>query len=181
MKKLKRGIIQIYTGEGKGKTTAALGQTVRALGWGLKVCWVQFIKGNPKIGELLFRQKLPKNILKKFTFRQFHKTNYYQIGQPTNIHKETVRKAWNFAQKAIKSGQYDLIVLDELNNALDYNLCEIEDVVKTISDKSKSLEVVITGRDAHPKLVKIADLVTEMKKKKHPFDKGLIARRGIEY
>ena len=181
MKKLNRGIIQIYTGDGKGKTTAALGQTVRALGWGLRVSWVQFIKGNPNIGEIAFIKKLPKSFTKNLIFKQFHRTNRYAIGKPTNIHKFASQKAWQYAKKIIKAAQYDLIVLDELNNAIDYNLIDVEEVLKTIKTKPANLELVITGRSAHPKLIKAADLVTEMRKKKHPYDKGLIARKGIEY
>jgi cob(I)alamin adenosyltransferase len=181
MKKLHRGIIQIYTGEGKGKTTAALGQTLRALGWGLKVGWIQFIKGNSNIGEKKFRDKLPRNLKDKLLFKQFHKTKKYAIGKPGNVHRISAKKAWEFAKKMISSNQYDLVVLDELNNAIDYNLIEVDDVLKIIAAKPKNLELVITGRDAHPKLMKVADLVTIMKKKKHPFDKGLIARQGIEY
>ena len=181
MKKTKRGITQIYTGDGKGKTTAALGQTIRAIGWGLSVCWVQFIKGNPAIGEKKFRDKLPASFKKKFTFKQFHKTKKYAIEKPTNAHRVAASKAWSFAKKIIETGKYDLIILDELNNAIDYNLIDIDRVLTVLKNKPKDLELVITGRDTHPKLVKIADLVTEMKKKKHPFDKGLIARKGIEY
>jgi len=181
MKKLTKGLIQIYTGEGKGKTTAALGQSMRALGWGLKVCWIQFIKGNSNIGEIKFRNKLSRNIKKKFVFKQFHKTKKYAIGKPKNIHKIASIKAWEFAKKIINENNFDLLVMDELNNAIDYNLLSVEEVIETIKVKPKNLELIITGRDAHPKLIKLADLVTEMKNKKHPFRKGLIARKGIEY
>jgi len=181
MKKINHGLIQIYTGDGKGKTTAALGQTLRALGWGFKVCWIQFIKGNSNIGEIKFSKKLPANLKKKLTFKQFYKTKNYAIGKPKNVHKVTSQKAWEFAKNIIKASKYNLIILDELNNAIDYNLVDIEDVIAVFKGKPKNLEVVVTGRDAHPKLIKIADLVTDMRKKKHPFDKGLIARKGIEY
>lgn len=181
MKKITKGLIQIYTGEGKGKTTAALGQSLRALGWGMKVCWIQFIKGNTEIGEFKFRNKLPGNLKKNFIIKQFLKDKKYAIGKPKNKHKVASHKAWEFAKKIIGSNQYDLIVLDELNNAVDYNLIDISEVFEVIKTKPDNLELIITGREAHPKLIKIADLVTEMKKKKHPFDKGLIARKGIEY
>lgn len=181
MKKLKRGIIQVYTGDGKGKTTAALGQTLRALGWGLKVCWIQFIKGYSNIGEIKFFKKISRIFPKKIVFKQFHKTKRISINIPTKIHKITSQKAWKFAKKIIQGKAFDLLILDELNNAIDYNLIDIEDVIAILKTKPKKLEVVITGRDAHPKLIKIADLVTDMKKKKHPFDKGLIARKGIEF
>lgn len=178
---IKKGLIQIYTGDGKGKTTAALGQTVRALGWGLSVCWIQFIKGYSNIGEIKFLRKIARVFPKKILFKQFHKTKRMAIKIPTRIHKITSQKAWGYAKKIIENNQYDLLILDELNNAIDYNLVNLDDVLGAISKKPKNLEIVVTGRDAHPKLTKIADLVTDMKKKKHPFDKGLIARKGIEY
>lgn len=181
MKKFKRGLIQIYTGEGKGKTTAALGQTVRALGWGMSVCWIQFIKGNSNIGEVKFLKNLPKKVAKKLCFKQFHRTKTYAIGKPQNVHKVASQKALEFMEKMFKKDQYEMLILDELNNALEYNLIELEKVIRLIQNKPKKLHLVVTGRDAHPKIIKLADLVTEMKKKKHPFDKGFIATKGIEY
>lgn len=181
MKNLNRGIIQIYTGDGKGKTTAALGQTIRALGWGMSVCWVQFIKGNKKIGEIKFLKYLPKTLKKRFLFKQFHQTKRYSIGKLTNAHRIASEKAWDFAKKIISENKFDLLVLDELNNALEYNFLRLEEVIGNITNKSPNMELIITGRGANPKLLKIADLVTEMKCKKHPYNKNLLARKGIEF
>lgn len=181
MKKFNRGLIQVYTGEGKGKTTAALGQTIRALGWGKSVCWVQFIKGNSNIGEIKFLKSLPKKVAKKLCFKQFHRTKTYAIGKPQSVHRAASQKALEFTEKIFGKDEYDMVVLDELNNALEYNLVDLEKVIGLIQDKPQRMQLVITGRDAHPEIIKLADLVTEMRKKKHPFDKGFIASKGIEY
>lgn len=174
-----RGLIQIYTGNGKGKTTAALGLAVRAVGCGLKVCIVQFMK-NQATGE--------SKILKKL-----QKVEFYQFGSGTFIKKPVSTKAsrgkdikianeaLEFVRKKIQSKKYDLIILDEINIALFFKLIQLEQIIELIQQKPAKLELVLTGRKAPAKLIQMADLVTEMKKIKHPFDKGLKARKGIEY
>lgn len=171
-----RGLIQVYTGDGKGKTTAAIGLAVRALGWGKKVAFIQFIKGYKEIGERRFFKKQ-----KGIVIRQFHRDVQCAIGRPTKAHKISAQKAWNFTQAIIKKGDCDLLILDEINNAIYHKLIDVKEVIKTLKNKPKHLEIVLTGRHGHPRIIALADLVAEMKKIKHPFDKGLRARKGIEY
>lgn len=175
-KKNGKGLVQIFTGNGKGKTTAALGTILRAAGHGLKVFIVFFMKGDYEYGEFNTLPKLPNIEIFKSGFRQFT--------DPLNIkpeEKEQAKSALAAARKAILSGSYDLVVLDEVNVALEYNLIELDEVVKLIEDKPPRVELILTGRYADNGLIEMADLVTEMVKVKHPFDKGIKARKGIEY
>jgi len=175
-KKNGKGLVQIFTGNGKGKTTAALGTILRATGHGLKVFIVFFMKGDYEYGEFNTLPKLPNIEIFKSGFRQFT--------DPLNIkpeEKEQAKSALAAARKAILSGSYDLVVLDEVNVALEYNLIELDEVVKLIEDKPPRVELILTGRYADNGLIEMADLVTEMVKVKHPFDKGIKARKGIEY
>ena len=137
--KLKRGLIQVYTGEGKGKTTAALGLGMRAAGSGLNVCIIQFIKGYKNIGELKIAQGLPKN----FQIKQFHNDKIRTIGDPKEIHKKAASKALSYAQKIIKKAECDLLILDEINNALFHQLVPIQDVLQIIDDKPLAMELVL--------------------------------------
>lgn len=171
-----KGLVQIFTGNGKGKTTAALGTILRAAGHGLKVFIVFFMKGDYEYGEFSALPKLPNIEIRKSGFRQFT--------DPLNIkpeEKEQAESALAAAGKAILSGSYDLVVLDEVNVALEYNLIELDEVIKLIEDKPPHVELILTGRYADDRLIEMADLVTEMVKVKHPFDKGIKARKGIEY
>jgi cob(I)alamin adenosyltransferase len=175
-KKNGAGLVQIFTGNGKGKTTAALGTILRAAGHGLKVFIVFFMKGDYEYGEFSTLLKLPGIEICKSGFRQFT--------DPLNIkpeEKEQAESALAAARKAILSGNYDLVVLDEVNVALEYHLIELDQVVKLIEDKPPRVELILTGRYATNRLIEMADLVTEMVKVKHPFDKGIKARKGIEY
>ncbi len=175
-KKNGKGLVQIFTGNGKGKTTAALGTILRAAGHGLKVFIVFFMKGDYEYGEFSTLPKLPNIEIRKSGFRQFT--------DPLNIkpeEKEQAESALAAARKAILSGSYDLVVMDEVNVALGYNLISLDEVVKLIEDKPPHVELILTGRYADNRLIEMADLVTEMVKVKHPFDKGIKARKGIEY
>jgi len=175
-KKNGKGLVQIFTGNGKGKTTAALGTILRAAGHGLKVFIVFFMKGDYEYGEFNTLPKLPNIEIFKSGFRQFT--------DPLNIkpeEKEQAKSALAAARKAILSGSYDLVVLDEVNVALEYNLIELDEVIKLIEDKPPRVELILTGRYADNGLIEMADLVTEMVKVKHPFDRGIKARKGIEY
>lgn len=175
-KKNGKGLVQIFTGNGKGKTTAALGTILRAAGHGLRVFIVFFMKGDYEYGEFKALPKLPNIEICKSGFRQFT--------DPLNIkpeEKEQAKSGLAAARKAILSGSYDLVVLDEVNVALEYNLIELDEVVKLIKDKPPRVELILTGRYADNGLIEMADLVTEMVKVKHPFDKGIKARKGIEY
>ena len=175
-KKNGRGLVQIFTGNGKGKTTAALGTILRAAGHGLRVFVVFFMKGDYDYGEYSTLSRLPNVSMSSFGFRR--------LTDPTNIKPEEIeqaRLALEAARKAVLSGSYDLVVLDEVNVALGYNLIELDEVIRLIRDKPPRLELILTGRYADTRLIEMADLVTEMVKVKHPFDKGIKARKGIEY
>ena len=172
-----KGLVQIFTGNGKGKTSAALGIVIRALGHGLRVCIIYFMKGDDyPYGERYILSKLPN--VKIASFGQKGLTD------PTNILPEEIeqaRMALAAAREAMLSGSYDLIVLDEINIAIAWKLVELDEVVKLISDKPQNMELILTGRSADAELIELADLVTEMVKIKHPYDKGIKARKGIDY
>ncbi len=173
---LKKGLVQIFTGEGKGKTSAALGTAVRALGHGLRVCIVVFMKGDYPYSEWKFLTKLPSVKIARFGFRTFT--------DPRNVkpeEKEQVKQALAVAREAILSGDFDLVILDEINVVTAWKLAELDEVVKLIHDKPANVELILTGRYADEKLIELADLVTECVKIKHPYDKGIMARAGIDY
>lgn len=176
MPKLERGLVQVYTGNGKGKTSAAFGLALRAVGRGLKVFIIQFIKGGFDYGELYVISKLPNLTLKAFGRGKF------VTEKPAG--KEDVAlasEALALAKEAVRGGRYDVVILDELSVALSLNLISLEEVLKLIKEKPKHVELVLTGRDAPEEIVEVADLVTEMKEVKHPYKKGFPARKGIEY
>ena len=171
-----KGLVQVFTGNGKGKTTAALGTILRAAGHGLRIFIVFFMKGDYDYGEFSTLSRLPHVDVASFGFRH--------LTDPANIKPEEVeqaRLALSAAREAVLSGNYDLVVLDEVNVALGFKLIELDEVVKLIKDKPPDVELILTGRYADTRLIEMADLVTEMVKVKHPFDKGIKARRGIEY
>ena len=170
------GLIQVYTGNGKGKTTAALGLALRAIGWNKKVCMIQFIKGEKQLGEI----NITKHHIPQFSIHQFSKSNKI-ILRPTKKDKLNANKTLEFAKKNIKTKKYDIIILDEINPAIKLKLINLKDILELIKKKPKNLELILTGRDAHKKIIQIADLVTEMKLIKHPFYKKIRARKGIEY
>jgi cob(I)alamin adenosyltransferase len=170
------GLVQIFTGDGKGKTTAALGAVIRALGHGLRAYIVYFMKGNYRYGE--------GNILSKLANVTMASFGSLEFVDPANINpeeKEQARQALAAAREAMLSGSYDLVVLDEVNLAVAWKLVELDEVTRLISDKPQNVELILTGRQADTRLVQQADLVTEMLNIKHPYDKGLTARQGIEY
>ncbi len=171
-----KGLVQVFTGEGKGKTTAALGAVIRALGHGLRAYIVYFMKGSHPYGEGNILSKLPNITIARFGSLEFV--------DPANVkpeEKEQARQALAAAREATLSGSYDLVVLDEVNLAVAWKLVELDEVVRLITDKPQNVELILTGRQADTRLVQQADLVTEMLKIKHPYDKGLTARKGIEY
>ncbi|HIC94178.1 MAG TPA: cob(I)yrinic acid a,c-diamide adenosyltransferase [Anaerolineae bacterium] len=173
---LERGLIQVYTGPGKGKTTAALGLALRAAGHGLKVHIVQFMKGWPHYGELVSIQKLPN-----VTIRQFGRPDFVDKDNPDPEDVRLAREALEHGRQAALSGDYDIVVLDEVNVALDFGLIELADVLSLLDEKPEGVELVLTGRNAPPELIRRADLVTEMLLIKHPYYEGVKARQGIEY
>jgi len=173
---LNRGLVQIFTGDGKGKTSAALGAVLRALGNGLRVYFVFFMKGDYPYGERNILSQLPNIKVASFGGRSFV--------DPANVKpedKEQARQALAAAREAMLNGNYDMVVLDEVNVAVAWKLVELDEVISLIQDKPPNVEFILTGRKADAKLVQLADLVTEMLKIKHPYDEGVAARRGIEY
>jgi cob(I)alamin adenosyltransferase len=172
----RKGLVQIFTGDGKGKTTAALGLVIRALGHGLRVFIAVFMKGDYPYGEWEALARFPNVKIARFGFRTFT--------DPANVkpeEKEQARQALAAAREAMLSGHYDLVILDEVNIATAWKLVELNEVVKLIQNKPPSVELILTGRQADKELIELADLVTECVKIKHPYDRGIKARTGIEY
>ncbi|MBL7085081.1 MAG: cob(I)yrinic acid a,c-diamide adenosyltransferase [Candidatus Omnitrophica bacterium] len=172
----KRKMIQIYTGNGKGKTTAALGLAFRALGQAKKVFLIQFMKKGKNLGEV----KVARHF-SEFKILQAGREGWVKKGAATLKDKEVAQKGLRAAFKAIASKKYDLIILDELNVAIDFGLLKVQQVKEILKNKPDSLELIITGRGAHPELIEIADLVSEIRELKHYYKKGVIARAGVEY
>jgi cob(I)alamin adenosyltransferase len=173
---LSQGLVQVFTGDGKGKTTAALGAVMRALGQGLRVYVVFFMKGDYPYGERRILAQLPDVDLASFGSLDFV--------DPANVRpqdREQARQALAAAREAILSDNYDVAVLDEINVAVAFGLIPLDEVMARIRDKPPGVELILTGRKAHPELVRVADLVTECLKVKHPYDRGIGSRRGIEY
>jgi cob(I)alamin adenosyltransferase len=176
MPKLETGFVQVYTGDGKGKTSAAFGLALRAIGRGLQVYIIQFIKGGFDYGELYVVNKLPN-----LTLKAFGRGKFVTAKPPEADDVEFAREALQLAKDVVQSGKYDMVILDEINVALELELVSLKEVLKLIKSKPRKVELVLTGRHAPKGIVEVADLVTEMKEIKHPFRRGLQARKGIEY
>ena len=170
-----KGLIQVYTGGGKGKTTAALGQALRVAGRDMKVLVIQFMK-KWDYGELHSVKLIPNITLKTYGTKEF----VYK-GKAKKIDYEEAEKAFSFGIEEMKKGNYDMVIFDELNMALYYELLNLDEVVKKIKEKPQNVEIIITGREAPQAIIEMADLVTEMREIKHPYQKGVEARRGIEF
>ena len=171
-----KGLVEVFTGNGKGKTSAALGVVLRASGYGLRTYIVYFMKGDFPYGEQKVLSELPNVTLAKFGFESFT--------DPTNVkqeEKEEAKRALEAARNAAVSGDYDVVVLDEINVAVAWKLVDIEDVIKLIQNKAEKVELILTGRYADSRLIDLADLVTIMVKVKHPYDKGILSRKGIDH
>jgi len=177
MQKAKKRITQIDTGNGKGKTTAALGLILRALGSGFKVAMVQFLKAHSDSGEIqLIKERFPEIEIHQFGTERFITKN--------NFHEEDIKEAKNGLEKAkelIISKEFDLIVLDEINVVIYFGMIDEKEIAELIKNKPSNLELVLTGRYAPKEIIDLAELVTEMKDIKHPYNNGLQARKGIEY
>lgn len=177
----KIGYIQVYTGNGKGKTTASLGLTMRALGRGWKVLIIMFTKGGDHYGELLSFRELSPEIKNLLTIEQAGLDRIVYTANLTEEDRLAVRRGWNIARDAAESNEYDLIVLDEANIAIELGLIELDEMIEFLKNKPPYLEIVLTGRHAHPEIVKRAHLVSEIQPLKHYWNIGVSAREGIEY
>jgi cob(I)alamin adenosyltransferase len=171
-----QGLIQVYYGEGKGKTTAAFGQALRASGQGLRVFIIQFLKGERETGE---RAALEGNPL--IQIEAFGGSGWVDRNQPKAEDKRLAQQGLARAFSAMQGGGIDLLILDEINLAVAYGLLAAEEVLDLLRQKPRSLEIILTGREADPQILEQADLVTEMRQVKHPFQKGVGPREGIEY
>lgn len=170
------GLVQVYTGDGKGKTTASIGLAIRAVGRGFKVLMIQFMKGDTEYGEI----NAAKDI-EGFDIVQFGTPDFVDKENPKQIDIDEAQKALAFAKDKFEEGKYDIIILDEVNVALEWNLIKVEDVVKLVKEKPEKLELILTGRYAKPEIIELADLVSEVKEVKHPYQKGTMARDGVEH
>jgi len=169
------GLVEVFTGNGKGKTTAALGIVLRAIAHNLRVYIVYFMKGGYPYGEQQVFSQLPNVDYSVF--------GYQRLTDPDNIKPEEIeeaRKALDKAREVISSGSYDVVILDEINIAAAWKLIDVGDVLELIKSKPEDLELILTGRYADQSLIEAADLVTEMRKIKHPYDRGIRARKGID-
>jgi cob(I)alamin adenosyltransferase len=172
---LKKGYIHVYTGPGKGKTTAAIGLGIRAAGAGMNVHMVQFMKGR-RYSEIDTIEDI-----KNFSITQHGRDEFVSKENPEQIDIDLAQKGFKYSKELIGNGKYDMIILDEINVAVDYNLISLEDILKLIEEKPERLELILTGRYAHPEIVRNADLVTEMLEIKHPYQQGVEARKGIDF
>jgi len=173
-----RGLIIVNTGPGKGKTTAAMGTALRAVGNGMKVLMLQFLKGSWHYGELDAVKAFGDNFVMKQMGRGFVKVGGAET-DPEDV--RMVEDAWKEAEQAIMSGQWDLVILDEINYAISYKMLDPAIVVEALKRKPEQVHLILTGRNAHPTIIELADTVTEMKQVKHAYEKGVLAQRGIEY
>jgi len=174
--KLEKGLIQVYTGNGKGKTSAAFGLALRAAGRGLKVYIIQFIKGGFDYGELYVVDKIPN-----VTLRAFGRGKFITEKPPQKKDVELAEQALQLAIDVVKNGEYDVVILDEINVALDLKLIDINEALELIKNKPEHVELVLTGRNAPNQIVEAANLVSEVREIKHPFKEGCKSRKGIEY
>jgi cob(I)alamin adenosyltransferase len=175
----RKGLIIVYTGPGKGKTTAALGTAFRAIGQGLRVLMVQFIKGSWHYGELETAKMLGEDRMRLLPMGR----GFVKVGaeKPDPEDVRMVEEAWRFASQEILGGKFDLVILDEINYAISYKMLDPEAVVETLKRKPEMVHIILTGRNAHGSIIECADLVTEMREVKHPYQKGILAQRGIDY
>ena len=174
----RRGLILINTGPGKGKTTAAMGTALRAVGNGMRVLMLQFLKGSWHYGELDAVKAFGDNFVLKQMGRGFVKVGGAET-DPEDL--RLVHEAWEEARLAILSGDWDMVVLDEINYAIGYGMLDPATVAETLRQRPEMVHVILTGRGAHPLLIELADTVTEMKEVKHAYERGILAQLGIEY
>jgi len=169
------GLLHVYTGEGKGKTTASLGLALRAWGHGLRICVIQFMKKGEDYGEIKALRRMGVEVF------QFGSGKLIIKGKHNREDVECALHALDLCRSILSSGEHDLVILDEINMAIDFGLLSSSDVLEAIAARAKGVEVICTGRNAPKDLLEVADLVTIMTLAKHPYDSGLEARKGIEY
>ncbi|MGQ9615508.1 MAG: cob(I)yrinic acid a,c-diamide adenosyltransferase [Spirochaetota bacterium] len=172
----KKGLLIVFTGDGKGKTTAALGTAMRCGGHKLFSCMIQFVKGSWASGEIV-----AVDCLKEFMEIHAMGRGFIKNGEGLEEHRDAALKAWNFAKDVMKSGKFSLVILDELTYPLNFKLLDEEEVVSFLVNRREGLHVIVTGRNAPKSLIDAADLVTEMKDLKHPYNRGIIAQKGIDF
>jgi len=169
------GTVQLYTGNGKGKTTAALGAALRAVGHGRRVVMIQFMKGR-RYGELEAARGL-----ERFTIEQYGRDEFVDPKNPDPVDRELAERGWQRAEELIREGGIDMLILDEINVAVAFGLLELEKVLTFMKRKPKEIELILTGRYAPEKMIELADTVTEMREIRHHYSRGVAARKGIEY
>ncbi|HSF34314.1 MAG TPA: cob(I)yrinic acid a,c-diamide adenosyltransferase [Candidatus Tectomicrobia bacterium] len=176
-RRVRKNLVILHTGNGKGKTTAALGTAFRAMGHGWRVCMVQFIKGKWKPGEVRMASKLPPGQFEIIPMGEGF------TWESENLAKDraTAQRAWEIAKEKLLSGEYQLVILDEITYTITYKFLDLDDVIDTIRGRPSNVNVIMTGRGAHPALVELADLVSEVHEVKHPYRQGILAQVGIEY
>ena len=175
----KDGLVIVYTGNGKGKTTAALGLALRAIGYEHKVCMLQFIKGSWHYGEMDSSKKLEPNFELIAIGKGF--VGILDDNSPREEHEKYAAEALRICREKINSGNYNVVILDEVNYAINLGLIDVQEIIKIIKEKPSNLDLVLTGRDVKEEIVELADLVTEMKEIKHPFKSGIKAKKGIDF
>ena len=175
----KDGFVIVYTGKGKGKTTAALGMALRAVGYNHKICMIQFIKGSWHYGEMTSSKRLEPEFELTAVGKGF--VGIIDDKSPIEDHKKIAQEALRMAQEKINSKKYDIVILDEINYSVNLGLINLQDVLDLILKKPANLNLVLTGNYARNEIIDLADLVTEMREVKHPFKLGIRARKGIDF
>jgi cob(I)alamin adenosyltransferase len=173
------GLTIVYTGKGKGKTTAALGIALRAVGYDKKICMIQFIKGSWHYGEMTSSKRLEPEFEMVAIGKGF--VGIIDDKSPIEEHKRIANEAIKISINKIQSGNYDIVILDEVNYAINLDLVKLEDILNLIKSKPDTLDLVLTGNHAKEEIIELADLVTEMREIKHPFQQGKKAKKGIDF
>jgi len=174
-----KGLVIVYTGGGKGKTSAALGLVLRAVGYNHKVCMIQFVKGTWHYGELDSAKRLAPEFELITAGKGF--VGILDDKSPREDHEKAARDTLEISKEKIMSGNFDVVILDEINYALQLKLLNLDDVIDLIKSKPPELDLVLTGNQAEEKVIELADLETEMKEIKHPFKSGIKAKKGIDF
>ena len=176
---MEKGLVIVYTGKGKGKTTSALGIVLRAVGYGKKIAMIQFIKGSWHYGEMDSSKRLEPEFEMIAVGKGF--VGILDDKSTKEEHQNVANEALKISKEKMSSGDYDIIILDEVNYAVNLNLVKIEEILSLIKSKPDNIDLILTGNYAKRELIEIADLVTEMREIKHPFQKGIKAKKGIDF